>query len=50
MKKGDFKIKSGLIKIQVGQPISTTGYKLKSMPELIERVTATLREMLEERN
>jgi len=50
MKKGDFKIKSGLITIQVGQPISTIGRKLKSMPELIERVTATLREMLEERN
>lgn len=50
MKKGDFKIKSGPITIQVGKPISTIGCKLKSMPELIERVTATLREMLEEKN
>ena len=50
MKKGDFKIKSGLIKIQIGPAISTKSYKLKSIRELIERVTESLREMLYEKN
>jgi len=50
LKKGDFKIKSGVINMQVGQPILTTGYTAKSISELIEKVTVSLREMLEEKD
>ncbi len=50
LKKGDFKIKSGVINMQVGQPILTTGYTAKSISGLIEKVTVSLREMLEEKD
>ena len=48
MPKGSFKLKKGLIKIELGSPISTDNYKKKTMPELIERVAGCLRTMLEE--
>lgn len=48
MPKGSFKVKKGFITIQLGMPISTINYKRKTMPELIERVTGSLRTMLEQ--
>jgi len=48
MPKGAFKLKKGFITIQLGTPISTVNYERKTMPELIERVTGSLRTMLEE--
>jgi len=50
MPKGSFKIKKGLITIQLGNPIETIHYKRQDMPDLIERVTGSLRSMLEEEN
>lgn len=49
LKKGDFRVRSGVIHIQVGQPISTKGYNTKSTSDLIEAVTVSLRAMLEEK-
>lgn len=48
MPKGSFKLRKGSITIQLDRPISTINYKRKTMPDLIERVAACLRKMLEE--
>ncbi len=48
MPKGSFKLRKGSITIQLGRPISTINYKRKTMPDLMERVAACLRKMLEE--
>jgi 1-acyl-sn-glycerol-3-phosphate acyltransferase len=48
MPKGSFKLRKGFITMQLGKPISTRNYKKKTMPELMERVTGSLRAMLEE--
>jgi 1-acyl-sn-glycerol-3-phosphate acyltransferase len=48
MPRGSFRLKGGSIAIQLGSPISTGTYNRKSMPQLIERVTGSLRKMLEE--
>jgi len=50
MPKGSFKIKRGSITIQLGTPIETIHYKRQNMPDLIEKVTGSLRSMLEEEN
>jgi hypothetical protein len=48
MPKGSFKLRKGSITIQLDRPISTINYKRKTMPDLMERVAACLRKMLEE--
>lgn len=48
MPKGSFKLRKGSITIQLGRPISTINYKRKTMPDLMEKVAACLRKMLEE--
>ncbi len=48
MKKGGFKIYPGVIRIRVGQPVRTEDYKKKDIPDLVERVSVSLKHMLEQ--
>jgi len=47
MAKGSYKIKRGVIRITVARPIPTKNFRKQQMPALIERVTESLRAMLE---
>jgi len=47
MAKGSYKIKRGVIRITVAKPIPTKNFRKQQMPALIERVTESLRAMLE---
>ncbi len=49
MAKGSYKIRRGAIRITVAKPIPTKNFTKKQMPALIERVTDSLRDMLERR-
>lgn len=46
MPKGSLKINKGSIRIQVGTPIETATYTKQTMPQLINKVTNSLRTML----
>ncbi len=46
MPKGSFKMQKGSIRIQVGTPVETTTYTKQTIPQLIDKVTETLRSML----
>jgi 1-acyl-sn-glycerol-3-phosphate acyltransferase len=48
MPKGNFTLRKGAITMQLGSPIPTADYTRHTMPALLERVTASLREMLGE--
>ena len=48
MPKGSFTIRKGSIIIQLEKPIETTNYTKQTMPDLIERVSESIRSMLEE--
>jgi 1-acyl-sn-glycerol-3-phosphate acyltransferase len=48
MPKGSFTLKKGAITLKLGSPIPTTDYARHMMPELMERVAESLREMLGE--
>jgi 1-acyl-sn-glycerol-3-phosphate acyltransferase len=48
MPKGSFTIKKGSITIQLGKPIETINYNSHNMPDLIEKVTVSLKSMLKE--
>lgn len=48
MPKGSFMVKKGSITIQLGKPIETIHYKSRNMPDLIEKVTVSLKSMLKE--
>jgi len=48
MPKGSFKIKKGFVTIQLDTPIETINYTKQTMPDLIDRVTNSLRTMLDE--
>jgi len=48
MPKGSFKVHRGFVTIQLGTPIETINYTKQTMPDLIDRVTNSLRTMLDE--
>ena len=48
MPKGSFTLKKGSITIQLGKPIETINYNSHNMPDLIEKVTVSLKSMLKE--
>ncbi len=48
MPKGSFRLKKGSMTIRLGSPIATSDYNRKTIAELMERVTADLRKMLQE--
>jgi 1-acyl-sn-glycerol-3-phosphate acyltransferase len=48
MPKGSFMVKKGPITMQLGNPIETINYKSHNMHDLIEKVTVSLKSMLEE--
>ena len=48
MPKGSFTLKKGSITIQLGKPIETINYSSHTMPDLIEKVTVSLKSMLNE--